>query len=236
MGDQTPSTGSTQTDPSMLENLTSKISQMLSQTLAPPSHEPVTAPIGIKLDDMNYGLWSQVVEIYISGKDKLGYINGTTIRDRSYLQKMETENAIVKGWLIDSMDLKLIGNYIRFPTAKAVYDLKRKVTRLKQSRGPIEIYYNTLQGLWREIDFRHPNPMKCEVDIQKYNSMMQEDRVYTFLDRLDDRLDKIRVDVLQLQPFTTLEQAYAYDILTMEIIGRGTKRGRLYYMDDLSIG
>jgi hypothetical protein len=34
------------------------------------------APIGIKLDDTNHDFWSQVVEMYISGKDKLGYING----------------------------------------------------------------------------------------------------------------------------------------------------------------
>ncbi|KAK6914979.1 Retrotransposon Copia-like, N-terminal [Dillenia turbinata] len=150
---------------------------MLSQILAPPSHEPVVAPIGIKLDDTNYGLWSQVVEMYISGKDKLGYINGN------------------------------------LPQPSEVYDLKRKVTRLKQNGGPIKTYYNTLQGLWREIYLRRPNPMK-----------------------LDDRLDKIRADVLQLQPFPTLEQAYAYDVLTKEIIDRGTKRGRLYYMDDLRIG
>ena len=87
------------------------------------------------------------------------------------------------------MDPKLIGNHIRFPTAKAawdaivttyfdgsdssqVYDLKKKATRLNQCEGSIETYYNTLQGLWREIDFLRPNPMKFEVDIQKYNSMI----------------------------------------------------------------
>lgn len=47
--------------------------------------------------------------------------------------------------------------------------------------------------------------MKCDIDIQKYNSTLQEDRVYTFLDELDDRLDKIRVDVLQIQPFPIME-------------------------------
>lgn len=82
--------------------------------------------------------------------------------------------------------------------------------RLKQDGGSIETYYNSLQGLWREIDFRRPNPMKCETDIQKYNSMLQEDRVYIFLDGVDDRLEKICADVLQLQPFPTVEQAYAY--------------------------
>ncbi|KAK2989502.1 hypothetical protein RJ640_019601 [Escallonia rubra] len=82
--------------------------------------------------------------------------------------------------------------------------------RLKQGEGSIETYYNNLQGLWREIDSRRPNLMKCEVDIQKYNSILQEDRVYTFLDGLDDRLDKIRGDVLQIKPFPTVEQAYAH--------------------------
>lgn len=177
---------------------------------------------------MLYG--PQVVEMYISGKDKLGYITGDSPEpsesDPSF-RRWRTENAIVKGWLINSMDPSLIGNFIRFPTAKQVwdsiattffdgtdtsqvYDLRRRVTRMRQAGGSIEKYYTNLQGLWREIDFRRPNPMKCTGDIQKYNSIVQEERVYIFLDGLDDRLDKIRSDVLQLQPFPTIEQAYAH--------------------------
>ncbi|XP_010263164.1 PREDICTED: uncharacterized protein LOC104601508 [Nelumbo nucifera] len=91
-----------------------------------------------------------------------------------------------------------------------VYDLRRRVTRLRQSRGSLEKYYNDLQGSWREIDFRHPNPMECAADIQRYNTLLQEERVYIFLDGLDDRLDKIRADVLQMHPFPTIEQAYAH--------------------------
>ena len=52
--------------------------------------------------------------------------------------------------------------------------------------------------------------MKCVEDIQIYNSNIQEDRVYVFLDGLDDRLDKIRSDVLQIKPFPSVEQAYAH--------------------------
>lgn len=73
----------------------------------------------------------------------------------------------------------------------------------------MKTYYNNLQELWREIDFRRPNPMECNTDIQKYNSLLQEDKVYIFLDGLDDKLDNIRADVLQMQPFPTVEQAYA---------------------------
>lgn len=81
---------------------------------------------------------------------------------------------------------------------------------MRQNGESIETYYNGLQGLWREIDFRGPNPMECTTDIHKYNTLIQEDRVYIFLDGLDDRHDKIRSDVLQIQPFANVEQAYAY--------------------------
>ena len=59
------------------------------------------------------------------------------------------------------MDLSLISNFIRFPIAKLVwdsiattyfdgidtsqvYDLKRRVTKMRQAGGSIEKYYNDL--------------------------------------------------------------------------------------------
>ncbi|KAL6350723.1 hypothetical protein AAG906_028185 [Vitis piasezkii] len=185
--------GESSISPSVLSELTARMTEALSK---PPTSIPATdsaiAPIVIKLDNTNYALWSQVVEMW------------------------RTENATMKGWLIGSMDPSLIGNFIRFPTAKQVwdaiattyfngsdatqvYELRRRVARLRQGSGSLEKYYNDLQGLWREIDFRRPNLMQCP-----------EDRVYTFLDGLDDKLDNIRSDVLQLKPFPTVEQAYAH--------------------------
>jgi hypothetical protein len=80
-------------------------------------------PSNIRLDGSNYGLWSQVVEIYISRKDKLGYINGDYPQPpetNPFFRKWRTENAMVKGWLINSMDQSLVVNFIRYPTAKQV--------------------------------------------------------------------------------------------------------------------
>lgn len=162
--------------------------------------------------------------------DKLGYINGDITQppttDPTW-RKWRTENSVVKGWLINSMEPSLIGNFIRFPTAKEVwdviattffdgtdtsqiYDLKKRVTKMRQNGGSIETYYNGIHALWREIDFRRPNPMTCAIDIQKFNSISQEDRVYTFLDGLDDRLDKVRSDVLMMNSFPSVKQAYAH--------------------------
>jgi hypothetical protein len=230
---------------SILTTLTNQMIEALSKVQTPTqSTEGPTAPIGIRLDSSNYGLWSQVVKMYISGKDKLGFINGDypppPTTDPSF-QKWRTDNAIVKGWLINSMDLTLIGNFIRFPTAKAVwdaiattyfdgsdtsqvYELRRRVARLKQAGGSFEKFYTDLQGLWCEIDFRRPNPMECPTDIHHYNALLQEDRVYTFLNGIDDRLDNIRSDVLQMRPFPSIEQAYAHvrrEALRQAVISAG---------------
>jgi hypothetical protein len=70
-GDPPPPTSS------MLTTLTHQMTEALSKVqTSTMSTETLTAPIGIKLDGSNYALWSQVVEMYISGKDKLGFING----------------------------------------------------------------------------------------------------------------------------------------------------------------
>ncbi|XP_022894054.1 uncharacterized protein LOC111408539 [Olea europaea var. sylvestris] len=143
----------------------------------------------LMLDGLNYGLWSQVVEISISGKDKLGYINGDILEPESsdpMFRKWRIENTILKGWIINSIDLTPIGNFIRFSTAKMVWDaiatiyfdgtntsqvygLKKHVTRMRQAGGSIEEYYNGLQGLWRDIDFCRSNPMECPAEIKIYN-------------------------------------------------------------------
>jgi hypothetical protein len=49
MRDLTSSTENSQVDPSTLADLTSRISQMLSQTTTAATHESIAAPIGIKL-------------------------------------------------------------------------------------------------------------------------------------------------------------------------------------------
>ena len=100
--------------------------------------------------------------MYILGKDKPRYINGDLPQpletDPSF-RKWWIENAIVNGWLINSMESSLVGNFIRFPTTKQVwdsiattyfdgsdtsqvYDLRRCVTRMQQGGESIEKYYN----------------------------------------------------------------------------------------------
>ena len=62
----------------ILDDLTIKMQQALTQTQTSthPSSNNFGIPMGIKLDGQNYALCSQVMEMYIAEKDKLGYILG----------------------------------------------------------------------------------------------------------------------------------------------------------------
>ena len=103
---------------SILDELTTKMTEVLTraQTSSQPSlTEASITPISIKLGGSNYALWSQVVEMYISSKDKLGYINGDfpqPVETDLSFRRWRTKNAIVKGWLINLTDPSLIANFI----------------------------------------------------------------------------------------------------------------------------
>jgi hypothetical protein len=100
------------------------------------------------------------------------------------------------------------------------------VNRIKQAGRTVEEYYNELQELWLEIDFRRPNPMACTTDIEKFDKFIQESRVYSFLDGLDDKLDNERANVLQMTPFPTLEQAFVRvrkEATRQEIMNKGNE-------------
>ena len=40
--------------------------------------EPIAIPFGVKLNGKNYSLWSQVVEMFVASRGKMGYLSGTT--------------------------------------------------------------------------------------------------------------------------------------------------------------
>ncbi|KAM2948537.1 hypothetical protein FF1_035533 [Malus domestica] len=108
----------TLTDPTM--NLTPLLPQVVTQIV---HHDYSILSIGIKLNGANYGVWSQIVEMFVAGKDKLGYLFGSNPQpstDYPAFTKWRTENTIVKGWVINSMEPNWIGYFLRLPTAKEV--------------------------------------------------------------------------------------------------------------------
>jgi transposase InsO family protein len=237
--DKNENTGASNTS-ALVEQMAQLMSQMMAMQAAVtsssrPDNQIITQPVVLtpieaKFDGTNYSYWCQVVEMHVRGREKMNHLTGEPvpppITDLSY-QKWATDDVVVKGWIINSLEPRLRGSYIRYPTARdvwraiattyhdgsdeaQVYALNRQVSRVKQGGRAIEDYFDELQSLWQEIDFRCPNPMEYAGDIEKFNTYLQKMRVYTFLDGLDDTLDGVRAQVVLLSPFPTIEQAYGY--------------------------
>jgi hypothetical protein len=149
------------------------ISNPQSVTQVIPQHVAMTegilhsSSIDVKFDGTNYSFWSQAVAMYICGKERMKHLTGEpappSITEPSY-QKWVTDDVVVKGWLINSIEPRLRGSYIRYHTARdiwkadtmtyydgddevQVYTLNRQVMCVKQEGRAIEEYFDELQRL-----------------------------------------------------------------------------------------
>ena len=87
-------------------------------------HEDSLFNSGIVLNETNYDLWSQMLEMQIAKKEKLSFIRGTSPppkeKDEGY-EKWYSDNQKVKRWLLMSMSLEIMKRYIRLPTARDIW-------------------------------------------------------------------------------------------------------------------
>ncbi|KAK2987198.1 hypothetical protein RJ640_029083 [Escallonia rubra] len=79
---------------------------------------------GIILDDTNYDLWSQIMEMHIAEKEKLSFIRGNSqppTKEDDLYEKWYVDNQKVKRWLLMSMSPEIMKWYIRLPTARDIW-------------------------------------------------------------------------------------------------------------------
>jgi hypothetical protein len=82
-----------------------------------------TLPFGFKLNETNFKIWSQMIELHAAGLNKLGYLTGQNARveeGNSGYSKWCTEDAVVRGWLLKIMEPHLIGLFIDLSSAKKI--------------------------------------------------------------------------------------------------------------------
>ena len=90
-----------------------------------------------------------------------------------------------------------------------IYDLHQKANTQKQGNDTLEDFWNKLQAIWMAIDRKQPNPMKCSNDNATFNKIKQEQRLYQFPTRIDEKFEIIRRDLLMQEKTPSVEFAYA---------------------------
>ena len=125
-------------------------------------------PIGIILDVTNYILWSQLMEMWIGARNRMGYLTRETKKPAlgdPNLGSRISENQKVKSWLIDSTSLTLMQRFIRLPTTKdiweavsktfyygidetCIFELNQRSFSTKQNGRPLSTYYSELISIF----------------------------------------------------------------------------------------
>ncbi|PNX91449.1 hypothetical protein L195_g047580, partial [Trifolium pratense] len=200
---------------------------------------------GIILDESNYDVWSQLMEMHIAEREKLSYIRGKMKKleetDDGY-EKWYAENQKVKRWLLMSMKPEIMKRYLRIPTAheiwsalsKAFYDgsdelqvfaLNQRAFAARQNGRSLSEYYGELIEIFRELDHRDTVNMKDPDDTIAYKKSIDRLRVHIFLAGLDGIFDQVRGEILRKDPIPGLEECHG--LIRREAVRHATLKGEI---------
>ncbi|XP_012845869.1 PREDICTED: uncharacterized protein LOC105965870 [Erythranthe guttata] len=149
-------------------------------------------PTSVILDETNYALWSQLMEMRIGARNKAGYLTGEAkkpVHGDPTLATWITENQRVKSWLVDSMSPSLMQRFILLPTAKEIweavsktfydgsdetclFELNQRSFSTTQDGRPLSVYYNELVSIFQEIDHRTISHEETIEGVVQLHSMM----------------------------------------------------------------
>ncbi|PWA63000.1 hypothetical protein CTI12_AA355130 [Artemisia annua] len=198
-----------------------------------PSDGPGTLMVTEKLiGAQNYRSWRRSVEIALSTKRKLGFIRGTVPRsmdDANLQEQWDTCNNLVIIWLMNSVS-ESIGKSIMFMgTAHAIwlqletrfalsngfhkYKLNKETYGIMQSGRSISEYYTNMKCVWEELDSMNELPrivnitQEVVVFLNALNTQKEEQRLFQFLNGLDDYFSSQRSQLLLDTPLPSVESA-----------------------------
>ncbi|KAJ8754508.1 hypothetical protein K2173_005669 [Erythroxylum novogranatense] len=165
-------------------------------------------PVSIILDETNYQLWSQLMEMRISARKKLEYLTGDTA-------KPNTGDANLASWITENNRVKKIWDAI----SKTFYDgsdetclfkLNKRSFSTKQNGRPLSTYYNELVSIFQEIDHRSMSQGDTVEGVVQLHLAMACLRVHIFLSGLDSEFKQVCGEILGKDPKLDLESTYAY--------------------------
>ena len=215
---------------SSTENPTAEISNPPNLTNPSNHHDHHNLQITTdKLNGSNCLEWSQLVRIFLKGRGKMGYLDGTIKapgKDDAKYNKWEEENFMIMSWLLNSMQPeisktclflkspkeiwdKIQGTYSKVGNTARIFELKGRIGRTVQGDQSVTSYYNKLEALWQELDHDQHLELACVEDSIMISKMLQRDRIFEFLNGLNKEYEQIRSLVLSREVLPSLMEVFS---------------------------
>lgn len=192
------------------------------------SDQPGCTLVSTKLNGTNYQLWSKAIIHALTGKNKIGFIDGT-IQPPSSEKKPEEYaqwnqcNSMILSWLTNSVEADLAAGIIHAKTAQqvwsdlrdqfsqknapAVYQIRKSIATIFQGTMSVAAYYVKLKSLWDELD-SYLDPYTCN-KAKEHSEEKEEERMMQFLMGLNESFKGVRSNILMMTPLPNVRQAYS---------------------------
>ena len=90
--------------------------------------------------------------------------------------------------------------YFDFDNQSQVYELETKLREIQQGENIVTKYFNTLKGLWQDLDLFMDYEWKYLEDGKHYIKMVERSRIFKFLVGLNIDFDEVRGRIIGRQP------------------------------------
>ncbi|RDY13935.1 hypothetical protein CR513_01057, partial [Mucuna pruriens] len=87
----------------------------------------------------------------------------------------------------------------------ACYDIESKIFNFRQGTFLVIEYYETLNGLWIELD-QYQGLKMCKIDSIAYTRLVEKGRIFKFLHGLNSKYNPIRVQILGKEKLPSLSK------------------------------
>ncbi|KAL2905450.1 Retrovirus-related Pol polyprotein from transposon RE1 [Bienertia sinuspersici] len=211
-----------------------KISDIQNPLYLHPSDSINSVVIDKLVGPVNYREWKRAMEITLAAKRKLGFVTGTIKRDptdESKAEQWDTCNNMVIAWIMMNVEDSIKKSVMFLSTAQEIwrqlemrfsrtdgnrkFQINRAVYCNWQKGRPLNEYYSSMKALWQEIDSLTllPPITKMDEEVQAFANAIQEQkeeqRLFQFLNCLDDDYAAQRSQILMWSPLPTVEEACA---------------------------
>lgn len=186
----------------------------------------------------NYKVWSRTVKLALETKNKLGFIDDTTLKpfgDEVLEKQWDRCNSVMLSWILGTITEDLyMGQFFSKDAAtlwqelKETYDkvdgsvmfnLHHNINSLSQNGSSVSDYYHKLNSFWKQFDALISLPV-CSCNAAKeYNEHNDLMKLMQFLMGLDEVYLPIRSSILTRDPLPSVKSAFA--IISREESHRG---------------
>ena len=196
------------------------------------SDHPGLSLVTETLTDQNFHCWSRSIQIALSTKLKLGFIDGTLPAPATNSPQFvlwKRGNDLVISWILNSVSPDIKQSVVYMSKAKQIWDdlltryslsnvprmfnLRNDLASLSQGTQSINTYFTKFRGLLDELANLDPIPRCQTPNCQATNCALDkyEARITLsqFLMGLNEQFTATRGHILLMKPLPDISQAYA---------------------------